>query len=360
MWNELEVYRPHTIDAAVLRKRVKEDKIFQLLANLGSDYEDLRSHILISLELPSFSSICSMIQREEVRRKVMKVEHKSPLSDTRAYATNHQPKRETSYKGKRPNLKCHRCHHLGHLIERCWVLHPELKPKFAKDKGPSKHRAHVTENLARRYGSGLPVLPNSPSTTANTSSNPISPVSTNRNTDQSANSPSDTNAVHSDYSQVGSSNCSQDESSPVKSLSPMCQDVPQPHRYPTRNHEPPRFCYLLSMPSNLQMERRGDSDDRILNYLTLLTGLAVVIIIIVGFITIYPFFDHQSSQSPFQAAEQWHAWLAEIEDLLVNKQELDSKSETIPSNSDSSLEVTNVGLKSLQHKEILKIFLWES
>ncbi|KAI4332695.1 hypothetical protein L6164_017583 [Bauhinia variegata] len=98
----------------------------------------------------------------------------------------------------------------------------------------------------------------------------------------------------------------------------------------------------------LLMERRGDSDDRILNYLTLLTGLAAVIIIIV------------SLQSPFQAAEQWHAWLAEIEDLLVNKQELDSKSETITSNSDSSLEVTNVGLKSLQHKEILKIFLWES
>ncbi|KAI4353704.1 hypothetical protein L6164_002635 [Bauhinia variegata] len=426
MWNELEVYRLHTVDAAVLRKRVEEDKIFQLLASLGSDYEDLRSHILMSPELPSFSSICSTIQREEVRRKVMKVEHKSPLSDTRAYATNHQPKRETYYKGKRPDLKCDHCHHLGHLIERCWVLHLELKPKFTKDKGPSKHRAHVTETLqgdmvnynsnpisfinefvaylqqkgdkdlsnpanlnsiallgkfagllansehsshgnnegistalstalkfstvhdfwivdsgaidhmtnkltnlfdlkkistpshvsvANGYGvpvigsgklkvfpnnvnsvalyvpsfpvqllsvskltqalncraiflphmvlfqdlvtkktigegfflqgnniagSGLLVLPNSPSTVADRSSNPISSVSTDRDTDQSANSPSDTNAIHSDCSQVDSSNCSQDESSPVGSLSPMCQDVPQPRHYPTRNHAPPK------------------------------------------------------------------------------------------------------------------------
>ncbi|KAI4354493.1 hypothetical protein L6164_003347 [Bauhinia variegata] len=64
MWNELEVYRPHTVDAAVLRKRVEEDKIFQLLASLGSDYEDLRSHILMSPELPFFSSIYSTIQTE--------------------------------------------------------------------------------------------------------------------------------------------------------------------------------------------------------------------------------------------------------------------------------------------------------
>ncbi|KAB2634462.1 S2-RNase [Pyrus ussuriensis x Pyrus communis] len=32
MWNELDMYRPHTIDAAVLLKRSEEDKIFHLLA----------------------------------------------------------------------------------------------------------------------------------------------------------------------------------------------------------------------------------------------------------------------------------------------------------------------------------------
>lgn len=57
MWNELEVYPPHTVDATILSKRVEEDKIFPLLASLGSDYEDLPSHILMSPELPSFAYV---------------------------------------------------------------------------------------------------------------------------------------------------------------------------------------------------------------------------------------------------------------------------------------------------------------
>lgn len=39
LWNELDIYRPHTINAAILRKRKEEDQIFQLLACLGSEYE---------------------------------------------------------------------------------------------------------------------------------------------------------------------------------------------------------------------------------------------------------------------------------------------------------------------------------
>jgi hypothetical protein len=41
LWNELEIYHPHTCDAAVLRRRKEEDIIFQLLASLSSDFKDL-------------------------------------------------------------------------------------------------------------------------------------------------------------------------------------------------------------------------------------------------------------------------------------------------------------------------------
>lgn len=47
MWNELDVYQPHIVNVAVLLKKAEEDKIFQLLASLNPDYEDLRSHILM-------------------------------------------------------------------------------------------------------------------------------------------------------------------------------------------------------------------------------------------------------------------------------------------------------------------------
>ena len=63
MWNELDVYRPHTKDAAILLKSAEEDKIFQLLASLSSDYEDLRSHILMNAELPTFTCVCHSKRR---------------------------------------------------------------------------------------------------------------------------------------------------------------------------------------------------------------------------------------------------------------------------------------------------------
>lgn len=60
-WNELDMYRPDTIDAPTLLKRADEDKVFQLLASMGSEYEDLKSHLLMSLELPSFTIVCNPI-----------------------------------------------------------------------------------------------------------------------------------------------------------------------------------------------------------------------------------------------------------------------------------------------------------
>ena len=62
--------------------------------------------------------------------------------EARAYLTN-----ERKYKGKHPNLKCQHCNYTGHIKDTCWILHPELKPDFIKDKGLQKvnrtaHRAN--------------------------------------------------------------------------------------------------------------------------------------------------------------------------------------------------------------------------
>jgi len=165
LWNELEMYRPHTTDATILRKRTEEDKIFQLLASLSPDFEDLRSHILMNPELPTFKSVCATIQREEIRRKVMTQE--AGVSDTRAYQTKLLPQDMSSrnadhgqyrslsenkaYKGKRPDSKCQYCHNLGHHMDRCWLLHPELKPKFTKDfrrqpRRTNNSKSYLTHN----------------------------------------------------------------------------------------------------------------------------------------------------------------------------------------------------------------------
>ncbi|XP_070665126.1 uncharacterized protein [Malus domestica] len=80
MWNELDVYLPHTTNPTILLKRAEEDKIYQLLASLSSDYEDLRSHILMSVGLPSFKTICAMVQREAARIRAMNLEPNLKLS----------------------------------------------------------------------------------------------------------------------------------------------------------------------------------------------------------------------------------------------------------------------------------------
>jgi hypothetical protein len=136
LWNELDVYRPHSVDPVVLRRRKEEDQIFQLLASLGSDYEDLRSHILMNDELPPLKSVCATIQREEIRRKVMTRENPSKIAEARAFVAQKTHEQGTSkfadkqhFKGNRPNLKCNYCNSMGHNMDRCWILHPDLKPR---------------------------------------------------------------------------------------------------------------------------------------------------------------------------------------------------------------------------------------
>ena len=101
--------------------RAEEDKIYQLRASLNLDYEDLRSHVMMNVELPSFKMVCTTVPREEARRRVMNLEKNSKISESRPY------------KGKNPHLKCSYCDVVGRVEEKCWILHPELKPKFNKD-----------------------------------------------------------------------------------------------------------------------------------------------------------------------------------------------------------------------------------
>jgi hypothetical protein len=119
------------------------------LANLSHDYEDLRSRILMNSELPSFANVCATIQREETIRKVMNLSSKLDFSEARAFVSHQRSYEEKGYKSRRSDLKCNHCNDFGHSVERCWDLHPELKPKFSRDsKGghkpfqPSKYKAN--------------------------------------------------------------------------------------------------------------------------------------------------------------------------------------------------------------------------
>jgi hypothetical protein len=66
------------------------------LASLGSNFEDLQSHILLNPELSSLQSVKTMVQREEIRRKVMNHETQSRTTVTHGYHVKTIPHNENS------------------------------------------------------------------------------------------------------------------------------------------------------------------------------------------------------------------------------------------------------------------------
>jgi hypothetical protein len=57
---------------------------------------------------------------------------------------------DRSFKGKCSKLKCSYCHNTGHLTDRCWQLHPELKPIFYNEQRGlqrrTNYKAHLTDS----------------------------------------------------------------------------------------------------------------------------------------------------------------------------------------------------------------------
>jgi len=104
-------------------------------------------------ELPSLQSVTATVQREEIHKKVMNHETQSRTAATRGYHVKTMPRSENSssgmlehaflskqvgdsrsFKGKRSELKWSYCHNTGHLTDRCWQLHLELKPRFSNEE----------------------------------------------------------------------------------------------------------------------------------------------------------------------------------------------------------------------------------
>ncbi|XP_026399756.1 uncharacterized protein LOC113295640 [Papaver somniferum] len=134
-------------------------RVFELkreIAEASQEYESLRSAILMSAELPSLSSVCATVQREETRKKVMNPVSKSIVdldaAESSALLSSRDDKRRampfdkdktSRAKGKREVFHCDHCNKTGHTKDRCWDIYPHLKDNFDKNK---LARAAVTDN----------------------------------------------------------------------------------------------------------------------------------------------------------------------------------------------------------------------
>ncbi|GFZ01780.1 Cytochrome b-c1 complex, subunit 8 protein [Actinidia rufa] len=128
-WEELAQYEPLSdfpSDGAVESKRLDRRHTYQFLMGLKSDFETLRTQILNTSPLPSLYEAFAIVDGDERRRRLLPSLSESPIivPDQRAFAAS-----------SGTHLYCQHCRKPGHLIDRCFMLHPELKQQFPRPRG---------------------------------------------------------------------------------------------------------------------------------------------------------------------------------------------------------------------------------
>ena len=118
--------RPSTTDPNILNERREQDKVFGLLLTLHPTFNDMVKHILRSDKLPSLEEVCSQIQKEQGSHDLF--EGKESLSLANQAAASPQSHKVYYKKEEESGLNCEHCKRPGHTKEKCWDLHPHLKP----------------------------------------------------------------------------------------------------------------------------------------------------------------------------------------------------------------------------------------
>ena len=146
LWAKLELLRPHTTDPATLLTRREEDKVFGLLLTLNSSYGSLIKHILRADKLPDLDEVCAQIQKEE--GSVGLFGSKGDLS--MAHQAEEAVANKAAYKqDERKALTCDNCKKKGHMKDKCWILHPYLKPNKLREPRPQYQDARANFSAER-------------------------------------------------------------------------------------------------------------------------------------------------------------------------------------------------------------------
>jgi gag-polypeptide of LTR copia-type len=126
-YEELKTYRPYTADLNIIREREETDRVYTFLAALDPSYEAIRAQILLSSEKLSFDEVASRVRQEATRWVAMAATDSNPKPEAQAFSA--QRLYDRRLRGKGETVKCIHCKRDGHTSDRCWVLHPHLKPR---------------------------------------------------------------------------------------------------------------------------------------------------------------------------------------------------------------------------------------
>ncbi|XP_050919518.1 uncharacterized protein LOC127137067 [Lathyrus oleraceus] len=92
VWQDLDLFNTYkwnsAEDAKHHQQKIEEDRIFQFLAGLNEELDEVRGRIIARETLPSLGEVFAEVRREETRRSVMmgKIKIVSPPPKTNALA----------------------------------------------------------------------------------------------------------------------------------------------------------------------------------------------------------------------------------------------------------------------------------
>ncbi|XP_010448680.1 PREDICTED: uncharacterized protein LOC104731112 [Camelina sativa] len=142
LWAEFEMLRPNTMDPAVLNERREQDKVFALLLTLNPTFNDLIKHILRSDKLPSLDDVCAQIQKEQGSLGLFSGKGELVTANKGIF----KPEERRSKGG------CEHCKRKNHTKEKCWFLHPHLRPS-QHHKEPRANLTHTKDEQGQTGGS---------------------------------------------------------------------------------------------------------------------------------------------------------------------------------------------------------------
>ncbi|XP_072062320.1 uncharacterized protein [Arachis hypogaea] len=155
VWQDLDHFNNYKWNLAAYAKHhqqiVEEGRIFQFLAGLNVELDEVRGRIIGRAILPSIGEVFAEVRREETRRAVMMGKGKTEQTSLESNALLVAPAAlKSSSNQKHPsNLWCDHCNKPCHTRETCWKIHGKPAHLKGSKLGP-KIRPTPTAHEAKK------------------------------------------------------------------------------------------------------------------------------------------------------------------------------------------------------------------
>ena len=130
LWQDINLYVQipwsNPGDAELYKKQVQKEWVYDFLARLNPNLDEVRGQLLGIKPLALITEIFAKVQREASWKQVMMSGSKPSLPEVSALTI---PGQESPKNSKRNNLWCDFCKKTNHTKDRCWKLHGKLKFK---------------------------------------------------------------------------------------------------------------------------------------------------------------------------------------------------------------------------------------